>query len=220
MKLGLRVLTARAGIHKGMLSGTVRLSSLFKSGKLKRKEWRRNSVSTTKSEIFGWVKAIIIAILLAVIIRAFLFTSYEVRGESMLPTAHEGELFIVNKLNYQFGEPKHDDLIVFHATEEEDYIKRVIGLPGDTIRVENDILYINGEEVAEPYLDEVKPGPGKYTEDFDEIVVPEGHVFVMGDNRPSSLDSRRIGPVSEDQIVGKVDLRFWPLPEFSFMGNK
>ncbi|MCM2676727.1 signal peptidase I [Alkalicoccobacillus plakortidis] len=168
----------------------------------------------------AWVKAIVIAILLAVIIRTFLFTSYEVRGESMLPTAHEGELFIINKLNYQFGEPNHDDLIVFHATQSEDYIKRVIGLPGDTIRVESDVLYINDEPVEEPYLDDVKPGPGKYTEDFDEVFVPEGHVFVMGDNRPSSLDSRRIGFISEDQIVGKVDLRFWPLSEFTFMGSK
>ncbi|MDQ0205256.1 signal peptidase I [Alkalicoccobacillus murimartini] len=177
-------------------------------------------MSRTKSELLGWVKAIIIAIVLAVIIRTFLFTSYEVRGESMLPTAHEGELFIINKLNYQFSEPSHDDLIVFHATQNEDYIKRVIGLPGDTVRVESDVLYINDEAVDEPYLDEVKPGPGTYTQDFDEVTVPEGHVFVMGDNRPSSLDSRRIGAVSEDQIVGKVDLRFWPLSEFTYMGNK
>ncbi|TSB44794.1 signal peptidase I [Alkalicoccobacillus porphyridii] len=177
-------------------------------------------MSKTKRELLGWVKAIVIAILLAVIIRTFLFTSYEVRGESMLPTAHEGELFIVNKINYQFSEPNHDDLIVFHANPNEDYIKRVIGLPGDTVKVEDDVLYINDEPIDEPYLEEAKQGFATFTDNFDPVEVPDGHVFVMGDNRPSSLDSRRIGTVSEDQIVGKVDLRFWPISEFNYMGNK
>lgn len=177
-------------------------------------------MSKTKRELLGWIKAIVIAVVLAVIIRTFLFTSYEVRGESMLPTAHEGELFIVNKLNYHFSEPNRDDLIVFHATPSEDYIKRVIGIPGDRVKVEEDVLYINDEPVEEPYLEEAKQNYSTFTDNFGEVEVPEGHVFVMGDNRPSSLDSRRIGTVSEEQIVGKVDLRFWPLSEFDYMGNE
>jgi signal peptidase I len=150
------------------------------------------------------------------IIRTFLFTSYEVRGESMMPTAHDGERFIVNKVGYGFSEPKRFDMIVFHATDEDDYIKRVIGLPGDTIRYEDNVLYINEEPLDEPFLNKRKAEYGQdlYTNNFEfPEVVPQNHVFVMGDNRPNSLDSRRIGFIHEDQIVGKVDLRFWPLKE-------
>ncbi|MCM3550089.1 signal peptidase I [Alkalihalobacillus clausii] len=158
------------------------------------------------SEFWGWVKTIAIAFILAVGIRTFVIERFEVQGASMVPTAHDGEQFIIDKWSYQFGEPERFDLI-----------KRVIGLPGDTIRFENDILYINGEQIEEPYLQEAKAaysGP-VYTEDYSfEEAVPENHVFVMGDNRPTSLDSRTIGPVSEDKIIGKVGLRFWPLPEF------
>ncbi|BAB04749.1 signal peptidase (type I) [Halalkalibacterium halodurans C-125] len=170
-------------------------------------------VDTKKSDINEWIKAILIALLLAVLIRSFVFVSYEVRGESMEPTAYEGEMFIVNKLSYEFSEPKRFDLIVFHATETDDYIKRIIGLPGDTIRMEDDILYINDEPYEEPYLDEWKEGrPGKYTQDFVvEEPIPDGYVFVLGDNRPRSSDSRAFGPVPLEEIVGKVGVRFWPV---------
>jgi signal peptidase I len=170
-----------------------------------------------KSEFWGWVKTVAIAFILAVAIRTFVIERFEVQGASMVPTAHDGEHFIIDKWSYQFGEPERFDLIVFQATEEDRYIKRVIGLPGDTIRFENDILYIKGEQIEEPYLQEAKAAysGSVYTEDFSfEETVPENHVFVMGDNRPISLDSRAIGPVSEDKIIGKVGLRFWPLPEF------
>ncbi|PAF14777.1 signal peptidase I [Shouchella clausii] len=159
-----------------------------------------------KSEFWGWVKTVAIAFILAVAIRTIVIERFEVQGASMVPTAHDGEQFIIDKWSYQFGEPERFDLI-----------KRVIGLPGDTIRFENDILYINGEQIEEPYLQEAKAAysGSVYTEDFSfEEAVPENHVFVMGDNRPTSLDSRAIGPVSEDKIIGKVGLRFWPLPEF------
>jgi len=173
-------------------------------------------VETKKNEWLEWTKAIMIAVILAVIVRTFLFTSYEVQGESMMPNVYDGERFIINKIGYGFTEPSRFDLIVFHATESEDYIKRVIGLPGDTVAVKEDVLYINNQPVEEPFLEQKKQEYefGFYTNDFafpEEI--PPGHVFVLGDNRPNSLDSRRIGPVPIDQIVGKVDLRFWPLTE-------
>ncbi|WP_078390779.1 signal peptidase I [Shouchella patagoniensis] len=175
--------------------------------------------TNAKSEAWGWIKAIVIAVVLAFIIRTFVMTSFEVRGISMVPTAQDGEKFIVNKLSYRFGEPDRFDLIVFHATEEESYIKRVVGLPGDTIRYENDELFINDEEIDEPFLEEARLAfSGQYTNDYEfEETVPEDHVFVMGDNRPKSLDSRSIGPVHEDEIIGKVGIRFWPLSEFGFM---
>src|SRR5690349_12432003 len=111
------------------------------------------------SEENHWVegcKAFILAILLAVIIKTFLFASYEVRGESMLPTAQNGERFIVNKIGYEFLTPQRFDMIVFHANEEEDYIKRVIALPGESLMYIDDVLFINGESVEEPFLDDRK----------------------------------------------------------------
>ncbi|WP_017728814.1 signal peptidase I [Halalkalibacterium ligniniphilum] len=172
-------------------------------------------MQSIRNEVFDWLKAIVVALLLAFIIRTFLFTSYEVSGESMMPTAKDGERFIVNKMEYDFMEPERFDMIVFHATEQEDYIKRVIGLPGDRIRYENDVLYINDEPVDEPFLDERKAAyEGLYTNDFNvDEPVPPGHVFVLGDNRPNSYDSRMIGFIELDQIVGKVNFRFWPIRE-------
>ncbi|WP_035342368.1 signal peptidase I [Halalkalibacter hemicellulosilyticus] len=172
-------------------------------------------METTKNEWMEWVKAIVVALLLAFLIRTFLFTSYEVQGESMEPSVFDGERFIVNKVGYGFSDPQRFDLVVFHASETEDYIKRVIGLPGDQISYTNDTLYINGEEIEEPFLEAMKKdGRDRYTRDFAmEEIVPEDHVFVLGDNRPNSLDSRRLGFIPMDHIVGKVDLRFWPITD-------
>lgn len=172
-------------------------------------------VEKNKNEWLEWIKAIVIALLIAFLIRTFLFTSYEVQGESMEPNVFDGERFIVNKVGYDFFEPERFDLVVFHATETDDYIKRVIGLPGDQISYMNDTLYINGVEMEEPFLEGLKgEGQKRYTRDFIiEEVVPDQHVFVLGDNRPNSLDSRRLGFIPMEDIVGKVDLRFWPITD-------
>ncbi|SDB82113.1 signal peptidase I [Shouchella lonarensis] len=174
-----------------------------------------------KSEFWGWIRAIIVAVIVTLVIQTFVITSFVVSGESMEPTTYNGERFIVNKLSYRLGEPERFDLIVFKADENADYIKRVIGLPGDTIRYEDDVLYVNDEAVPEPFLEEVVAANGSdwaYTEDYElSGEVPEGYVFVLGDNRNNSLDSRRIGPVKMDDIIGKVGLRFWPLNKMGFM---
>jgi signal peptidase I len=173
-------------------------------------------VETNNKEWMEWGKAFIIAIIFAILIRMFLFTSYEVQGESMTPSVYDGERFIVNKIGYGFSEPDRFDLVVFHANEEEDYIKRVIGLPGDVVFYQDDILYINDNPVEEPFLKQrvAELEWGLYTNDFVvPEAVPPGHVFVLGDNRPNSLDSRRLGFISIEQIVGKVDWRFWPIQE-------
>jgi len=102
-----------------------------------------------KNELWEWTKALLIAIGLAAVIRYFLFAPIVVDGHSMMPTLHNGDRMIVNKL----GKPERFDIIVFHAPEQKDYIKRVIGLPGDTVEYKNDVLYINGVAYEEPYLD-------------------------------------------------------------------
>ena len=178
-----------------------------------------------KSEIWEWIKALLIAVGLAFVIRYFFLAPIVVDGESMMPTLNDKDRMIVNKIGYVVGEPERFDIIVFHAPEEKDYIKRIIGLPGDTIEYKNDILYVNGEPVDEPYLDEFKEEykeqnlDGTLTESFtlaDKLgqeTVPEGHLFVMGDNRRESKDSRHIGFVSLDEVVGKTNIIYWPISD-------
>lgn len=149
----------------------------------------------------------------------FLFSSYDVDGISMKPTLEDGDKLIVNKLGYEFGHISRFDIIVFHRTSDQDYVKRVIGLPGDTIQYEDDRLIVNGVFVREPYLHN-QPNTflgQKATGDFTlkdltgEERVPENHLFVMGDNRLSSYDSRHFGFVPINQVVGKVNVRYWPV---------
>ncbi|WP_100011429.1 signal peptidase I [Lentibacillus sediminis] len=163
----------------------------------------------------------IAAIVLAVTFRSVIFASYVVEGESMEPTLYDGSMLMVNKVVYDVTEVDRFDVIVFRATEEEDYVKRVIGLPGDTMIYENGKLYINGKYMEEDFLDSYAEASGvaPETEDFTlsevtgEKQVPEGHLFVMGDNREDSRDSREFGFVSVEQLVGKVDVTYWPLSE-------
>lgn len=141
----------------------------------------------------------------------------------MQPTLVEGDKLIVNKMNYQIGDINRFDIIVFRANVGENYVKRVIGLQGDNIRYQDDRLYINGKKVAEPYLDHFMEGYPEqdFTGDFTlkELTgiskVPNGKLFVMGDNRLESEDSRHFGYISIDKVVGKVDLRYWPIKEFN-----
>ena len=179
-------------------------------------------VTKKKSELWEWIKALLIAVALAVIIRYFLLAPIVVDGYSMMPTLHDQDRMIVNKISYTFGEPDRFDIVVFHAPEQKDYIKRIIGLPGDTVEYIDDVLYIHGEPIEEPYLDEYKQQvfDGPLTDSFTLLdipggqeTVPEGHLFVMGDNRRNSKDSRHIGFVSMDEVVGKTNIVYWPVSD-------
>ncbi|OEH93814.1 signal peptidase I [Bacillus solimangrovi] len=181
-------------------------------------------MTNTKSESREWIKAFIIAIALAAIIRYFLFAPIIVDGESMVPTLQDQDRMIVNKVNYSIGEPQRFDVVVFEATEDEDYIKRVIGLPGDHVAYKDDVLYINGEPIDEPYLDELKKEiEGNLTFDFtlEELtgfdVVPDGELFVLGDNRRPSVDSRLIGTIPMDKIIGEAQIVYWPIKDAEYL---
>lgn len=178
-----------------------------------------------KNEAFEWIKALGVAVIIALVIRTFFFTNYVVEGQSMMPTLQDGNRLIVNKINYDISQPDRFDIVIFHHSETDDYVKRVIGLPGDRIRYENDILYVNGNKMKEPYLRPNKKQivTGTLTADWTlkqmtgHMRVPEGKLFVMGDNRRNSIDSRSFGFVDMDQVVGQVNLRYWPLEQFNFM---
>lgn len=132
----------------------------------------------------------------------------EVKNISMQPTLYEGELLLVNRLAYRFGEFHHGDIIVFHFPQdpEEDYIKRVIGLPGDKVVVENGMVTVNGVNLIEPYI----AAPPSYV---GEWIVPDGMLFVLGDNRNSSYDSHSWGFVPFENVVGRAIFIYWPLNE-------
>lgn len=177
-----------------------------------------------QNEVWEWGKALFIAIAIAFIIRIFLFTPVVVDGSSMEPTLHENERLIVTKI----GEPDRFDIIVFHAPNSEDYIKRVIGLPGDHIEYKDDVLYINGEPFDEPYLNEYKQkvNDGPLTDSFTlqetpvgSDLVPEGHLFVMGDNRKYSKDSRHIGAIPMEEVVGKTNIVYFPIQDIKVIGK-
>lgn len=188
---------------------------------------RSNKKNKFKKELISWAKTLVVVIILVTAFRAFLYTNYIVYGQSMMPTIQDRERVIINKIGYGIGEPERFDMIVFRATETTDYIKRVIGLPGDTIEFKNDQLYINGEIVEETFLNgtiEEKSRPNyPFTNDFTleqltgEKYVPEDHLFVLGDNRRNSIDSRQIGFVPFDRVIGKADLAYWPPSAFRLL---
>ncbi|MBT2638948.1 signal peptidase I [Bacillus sp. ISL-39] len=178
-------------------------------------------IQIMKREGLEWIKAFALGMIIFVFIRIFFFSNYVVEGESMLPTLEDGNKVVVNKLGYETEDLERFDVIVFHANEEEDFVKRVIGLPGEKVEYREDMLFINGKKVNEPFLKQYREqSPGGYlTGDFtiEDLTgverVPEGKLFVLGDNRLGSWDSRQFGFISEDQVVGKVNLRYWPLEE-------
>jgi len=190
---------------------------------------KEKSKKSTKSELLDWLKAIIIALIIGGIIRVFLFSPIIVDGPSMAPTLEDGDQMIVNRFIYDVSEPERFDIVVFHASDQRDFIKRVVGLPGDHVAVSDDVLYINGEPVREPFLAEQKQalGPNEtLTNDFtleettgEYQTVPEGHVFVLGDNRRNSTDSRIFGVIPIDEIVGKASFIYWPLDRIQTTGE-
>ncbi|MFD1039017.1 signal peptidase I [Virgibacillus byunsanensis] len=173
-----------------------------------------------KNKYVRIISVILLAVVLAFVFRSFLFASYVVEGRSMEPTLYEGNLLMVNKVIYNLTDVDRFDVVIFHANAEDDYVKRVIGLPGDEIEYKNDKLYVNGKFVEESFLSMFKQGSKKpFTNDFTieestgSTKVPRDKLFVLGDNRIESLDSRAFGFVSTEKLVGKVDVRYWPLKE-------
>ncbi|MFD0711249.1 signal peptidase I [Paenibacillus sp. GCM10027626] len=176
-----------------------------------------------RKEIVEWVKALAIAALLVIVIRWLLFAPFIVDGPSMQPNFYTGERLIVNKLIYDLRAPKRGEVVVFEVPEEgRDFIKRVIGVPGDTVKLEGDNLYINGELVEEPYLRESIEAAKAKGEIFNNArnfpneqvtsdTVPEGMILAFGDNRQNSRDGRDIGFVPFSHIIGRADVIFWPL---------
>ena len=181
---------------------------------------------------------VLMAFVLALLIRTFLFQAFYIPSPSMVSTLQVGDRVLVNKIPYYFHDPRRGDIIVFEnpnpgaipdrslvggffhwlfqgmgfqQPENEDFIKRVIGLPGDVVEGKNGAVYVNGKKLDEPYLTQK-------TRSFAAVTVPAGKLFVMGDNRGNSLDSRfGLGFVPIDKVIGKAFVKIWPPSRFGLL---
>ncbi|WP_073155224.1 signal peptidase I [Seinonella peptonophila] len=166
-----------------------------------------------KNVVKEWGTAIVSALIIAAVVRLFFFAPYEVLGTSMYPTLDGNELLIVNKFIYKVKNPAYGDIIVFHTNEKRDFVKRVIGLPNDRIEIHEGSVFRNGKQLKEEYISE------KILGDLDETVVPAGKLFVLGDNRNNSKDSRIIGSVSMNEVVGRADVIVLPLSRIDLLAK-
>ena len=164
-------------------------------------------------EIREWAVSLAVSIAVVLLIRTFLFTIIRVDGPSMSDTLLDGDKLFVTVADMRANGPDRFDVIICkYPNRKDQYVKRVIGLPGDTLRVKNGVLYINGEEVEEPFLSEARTVRfDKASNNFGPIEIGEGEYFVMGDNRDDSNDSRNVGVITEDMVIGKVRQIIWPL---------
>lgn len=194
----------------------------------------------------GWRLALevpvllVVAAVIALLVKAFLAQAFYIPSESMEPQLTAGDRVVVSRLAYRMHEPRRGDIVVFDdplAPDEDDgellpvrvgrealealgvikprekeLIKRVVGLPGETISAEDGVIHVNGRPLTEPYL-----GDAVGTGTFGPVVVPDGHLFMMGDNRGNSKDSRRFGPVDQDLVVGRAIVLVWPPGRVAFL---
>ncbi len=173
---------------------------------------RPATVHSLRSEIRVWTRDLLIAIGLALVIIVFLYQPVKVEGTSMAPLLSDQERIFINKFVYRFEPIQRGDVVVFWypLDRSKSFIKRVIGLPGETVEIRQGVVYVNGKAVAEPYV------PQKYEDlsDFGPVRVPKDSYFVMGDHRVSSNDSRVFGPVASRYIYGRAVFAYWPVDHF------
>jgi len=165
------------------------------------------------------METIVIALSIFLVVYLFFMQPHQVNGQSMAPTFASGEYVLTDKVSYKIGDPQRGDVIVFHAPEAAqcpkgtgcDFIKRVLAVPGDTVEVKNNAVYINGAQLNEPYLPAgLEVLAGSYTKGRAVTMGPDEYLAV-GDNRPYSSDGRAWGPINKSHIVGKAFFRYWPM---------
>ena len=176
-----------------------------------------------------WISVIGVALVVAVVIRVFLLQQFYISGPSMETTMFSDNRVLVSKLAYRLGEIDRGDVVVFdratangNEIQHHDLIKRVIALGGETVSISKCVVFIDGVELAEPYLPKrdtemTDPADRCSTVDMEEIILENDEIFLMGDNRPQSFDSRMFGPIKKDLIIGQAFVLLWPLSEFKVL---
>lgn len=184
----------------------------------------------TRRTIIEWTILIGSALVIALLIKTFLFQAFYIPSESMRPTLNVGDRVLVNKLSYRVHDVNRGDIVVFETPPKakdangkiKDLVKRVVALPGETLETRDGTVYINGRQLEEPYLRNgvrtcaPNSNPGTCA-NMEPLTVPADDVFVMGDNRTASKDSRSFGAITEDSIVGRVFVRIWPVTDLGFL---
>lgn len=167
------------------------------------------------------IETIVVALAIFVVAYLFFFQPHQVKGASMEPNFHDEEYLLTDKISYRFHPPERGDVVIFRAPKnrELDYIKRVIGLPGEKIRFSNGTVFINDQKLREDYLGNVTTYSGSFLRPGVEFLVPVDEYVVLGDNRSHSSDSREWGTVNREDIIGKAWLRYWPPQSFGILAK-
>lgn len=189
---------------------------------------RRSGLPDGARAFFDWIVVVGVALLVAILVRTFLLAHFVVEGTSMYSTLDTGDRVFVNKMSYRLHDPNRGDVVVLHeimGATERDLIKRVIALPGEEIRMENCEIFIDtdptdtapAQRLSEPYLDPTVVTSGNCGQSIPATTIAADQVFVMGDNRAGSQDSRAIGPIAYDDLVGRAFVVFWPKSSWQWL---
>lgn len=168
---------------------------------------------TLSSHVIDFIQTLVVFAAITTVIYLFIAQPHKVSGYSMFPNYHDGDYIITDKISYKLGQPKRGEIVVFKnpRDDSQDFIKRIIGLPGEKVKLLSNHIYINSQPLNEPYLGQEIITEGQlFLKDGDEVTVEPNHYFVLGDNRPRSSDSREWGAIETKAIIGKVFLRYWP----------
>ena len=190
-------------IHIGKVSGSIPLVATMKIGNF----------------ILEFIQSIVLALSVFVLLYLFVAQPNQVKGSSMVPNFTDGEYLLTDKVSYEIGKPQHGDVVVFKAPPSEpcsadecEYIKRVIGLPGDRVMVKNNKVYLNGAELNQFWLPaDFVTVPGAFAQEGVEVIVPPDQYLCFGDNRSYSRDGREFGTIKRSSIVGKAFFKYWPI---------
>lgn len=163
------------------------------------------------------IQVIVFASAIFAFVYLLILQPHKIKGLSMSPNFPDGEYLLTDKVSYRLHEPERGDVIVFEtptSTEGEEFIKRIIGLPGERVKIDNGKVYINGRLLTEEYIaSDLYTSGGVFLREGSEIIIPEGKFFVLGDNRPHSSDSRSWGYITKDAVTGRAWVVYWPLTE-------
>jgi signal peptidase I len=200
---------AEASLHVSAVDPAP-LSAATDSADLLRPSPATLRLAQLKEELVAWVKTLVSAAVYAVLIVTFGFQVARVEGQSMAPTLEDQDRLIVNKLVYRIGEPRRGDIVMLYypLNPDKSFVKRVIAEEGDTVRIVDGRVYVNDVPLDDDYV----PAQYRSHDEWGPQVIPEGYYFVMGDHRNNSSDSRHWGMVPKRYIIGKVQLRWWPVP--------
>ena len=188
-------------------------------------EKKKAPKSGWKYELFDLARTFVICLILVLLVNHFLVNPVQVEGDSMYPTLYDEEIGFMNIFLVKKDGVQRQDVVIAHNSDtNENWVKRVIGLPGDTVYAKNDVIYINDQPLDEPYLDtdyvaSIRNNGKYFTQDFGPVTLKEDEYFLMGDNRVVSLDSREVGPFNEESIIGKDVYVVFPFNEMKLVRN-